>query len=89
MKAVKNIYCVGQNYALHAKELNNEVPKSPFLFSKPTHSLVEANGQTITLPSNQGSVHFETELVIHIANQYESGMKVDKIVDAMAIILGL
>ncbi len=52
MKDVKNIYCVGRNYALHAKELNNEVPTSPLLFSKPTHSLVEANGQSITLPSN-------------------------------------
>ncbi|MDM5222332.1 fumarylacetoacetate hydrolase family protein [Peribacillus sp. NJ11] len=89
MKDIKNIYCVGRNYALHAKELNNEVPTSPFLFSKPTHSLVEANGQSITLPSNQGSIHYETELVLHIAKPYETGMKVDEIVDAIALGLDL
>ncbi|WP_057912700.1 fumarylacetoacetate hydrolase family protein [Peribacillus muralis] len=89
MKDIKNIYCVGRNYEMHAKELNNEVPTSPFLFSKPTHSLVEANGQFITLPNDQGTIHYETELVIHIAKQYETGMKVDDIVDAIAVGLDL
>ena len=32
MDSIRNIYCVGRNYVLHAKELNNEVPTSPFLF---------------------------------------------------------
>ncbi|OIK09940.1 fumarylacetoacetate hydrolase [Bacillus sp. MUM 116] len=85
MKEIKNIYCVGRNYAAHAKELNNEVPKSPFLFSKPTHALVEANGQEIHLPGHRGSVHFETELVVRIGKQYETGMKVDEAVESMAI----
>ncbi|WP_102348038.1 fumarylacetoacetate hydrolase family protein [Bacillus sp. Marseille-P3661] len=85
MENIKNIYCVGRNYALHAKELNNEIPSSPFLFSKPTHSLVLANGQDVYLPNNRGSVHFETELVIRISKGYEKGMAVDDIVDAMAI----
>ena len=63
MNEIRNIYCVGRNYVAHGKELNNEVPTSPFLFSKPTHAYVEAKGQEIYLPSNRGSVHFETELV--------------------------
>jgi len=50
MNQIRNIYCVGRNYRLHAEELGNAVPTSPFLFSKPTHALVEANGQTIVLP---------------------------------------
>ncbi len=82
---VKNIYCVGRNYALHAKELNNVVPTSPFLFSKPTHALVEANGQEIVLPGDRGSVHFETELVIRIGKPYEKGIVVDDLIDNMAV----
>lgn len=85
MKSIKNIYCVGRNYALHAKELNNAVPTSPFLFSKPTHALVEANGQEVILPADSGSVHYEVELVIRIGKSYEKGMKVDELIDSMAI----
>jgi fumarylpyruvate hydrolase len=85
MNTIRNIYCVGRNYAAHAAELNNSVPTSPFLFSKPTHALVEALGQDILLPGNRGSVHFETELVISIGRAYEKGIRVDEIVDRMAI----
>ncbi|TYR79412.1 fumarylacetoacetate hydrolase family protein [Priestia megaterium] len=85
MKEIKNVYCVGRNYVLHAKELNNDIPTSPFLFSKPTHAIVQANGQEINLPSNRGAIHFETELVIHIGRSYETGMSVEELVDLMAI----
>lgn len=85
MENIRNIYCVGRNYALHAKELNNEVPDSPFLFSKPTHALVKAEGQKISLPGDRGGVHYEVELVIHIGKDYEKGMKVDELVDSMAL----
>jgi fumarylpyruvate hydrolase len=85
VNSIQNIYCVGRNYAAHAAELNNKVPTSPFLFSKPTHALVEAIGQEIALPGTRGPVHFETELVIRIGKQYEKGIKVDEIVDSMAI----
>ncbi|KJS20726.1 MAG: fumarylacetoacetate hydrolase [Clostridiaceae bacterium BRH_c20a] len=85
MTPIKNIYCVGRNYVLHAKELNNKVPTSPFLFLKPTHALVEANGQDIILPANQGSVHYEAELVLRIGKPYEKGIKVDELVNSMAI----
>ncbi|SFK68015.1 2-keto-4-pentenoate hydratase/2-oxohepta-3-ene-1,7-dioic acid hydratase (catechol pathway) [Paenibacillus sp. 1_12] len=85
MSSIRNIYCVGRNYVLHAKELNNEVPTSPFMFSKPTHALVEANGNTIVLPGERGSVHYETELVIRIGKPYEKGIAVDELVNGLAI----
>jgi len=85
LNSIRNIYCVGRNYALHAKELNNEVPASPFLFAKPTHALVEANGQEVVLPGDRGPVHFEAELVIRIGKPYEKGIKVDDLIDSMAI----
>ncbi len=82
---IKNIYCVGRNYVLHAKELNNEVPTSPFIFSKPTHAAVEANGQTIVLPGDRGAVHYEVEFVIKVSKDYQKGIKVDEIVESMAV----
>ena len=82
---IQNIYCVGRNYAQHAKELNNEVPSRPFLFSKPTHALVEANGQTIMLPGDRGAIHYEVEWVVHIARPYEKGMALTELIDKMTL----
>ncbi|NMA69837.1 MAG: fumarylacetoacetate hydrolase family protein [Desulfitobacterium sp.] len=82
---IKNIYCVGRNYILHAKELNNPVPESPFLFTKPTHALVESQGQTIVMPQERGSIHYEVELVIHIGEKYEPGKEADELIDKIAI----
>src|SRR5256885_10703426 len=38
--APSKIICVGRNYAAHAAELGNEVPKEPLIFLKPPSSLV-------------------------------------------------
>jgi len=85
MKQIQNIFCVGRNYRLHAQELGNDVPTSPMLFNKPTHSLVETTGQEIELPGNRGEIHFEAELVIHIGRAYEPGMSLEEVVDEMAL----
>ncbi|QGQ97466.1 FAA hydrolase family protein [Paenibacillus psychroresistens] len=82
---IRNVYCVGRNYALHAAELGNDVPEYPMIFTKPTHALVEMNGQSILLPSSQGGVHYEAELVLHIGKAYEKGMHVDELVDSCAL----
>lgn len=85
MTDIANIFCVGRNYALHAKELNNAVPTSPMFFSKPTHAAVEAQGQTIELPGDQGDVHYEAEWVIHISHTYQPGMQANDLIDRMAL----
>jgi fumarylpyruvate hydrolase len=82
---IRNIYCVGRNYALHAAELGNAVPDAPMIFMKPTHALVAMEGQSIQLPSNQGEIHYEAELVLHIGKVYEKGMHVDDLVDCFAL----
>jgi fumarylpyruvate hydrolase len=82
---IKNIYCIGRNYKLHAQELNNAIPTSPFLFAKPTHALADANGQTLTMPGDQGGVHYEVELVLHITKAYEPGMKMEDLIDKVSI----
>jgi fumarylpyruvate hydrolase len=85
MKQIQNIFCVGRNYRLHAAELGNDVPTSPMLFGKPTHSLVETAGQEIEFPGNRGEIHYEVELVIHMARAYEPGLKLEQLVDSVAL----
>lgn len=59
------ILCVGRNYAAHAKELGNEVPKEPLLFLKPTSSLLRPFG-TIVIPAVSERVEHEAELAVVI-----------------------
>ena len=56
MERIRNIYCVGRNYRLHAAELGNDVPTRPMIFDKPTHALAEAVGNEIELPGTL-SIH--------------------------------
>jgi 2-keto-4-pentenoate hydratase/2-oxohepta-3-ene-1,7-dioic acid hydratase in catechol pathway len=57
------ILCVGRNYAAHAKELGNEVPKEPLLFLKPPSSISRSNG-TVLLPPESTRVEHEVELAL-------------------------
>jgi 2-keto-4-pentenoate hydratase/2-oxohepta-3-ene-1,7-dioic acid hydratase in catechol pathway len=56
---------VGRNYADHAKELGNEVPKDPLLFLKPPSSVIGPDG-TIRMPQESERVDFEGELAVII-----------------------
>jgi fumarylpyruvate hydrolase len=82
---IRNIYCVGRNYRLHAEELGNAVPDKPMIFSKPTHALVAMDGREIGLPVNQGEIHHEAELVVHLARAYEPGAQLNDLIDRMAL----
>ncbi|TXK86072.1 fumarylacetoacetate hydrolase family protein [Paenibacillus sp. N3.4] len=84
-ETIRNIYCVGRNYRAHAAELGNDVPDQPMIFTKPTHALVHIDGGAVTLPGDQGEIHFETEVVLHIAKPYTPGIQVDDIVDQYAL----
>ena len=85
METVRNVYCIGRNYRLHAEELGNAVPDEPMVFMKPTHALVPADGRSVPLPSGLGEIHYEAELVIRIARPYVPGASVDDLVDGMAL----
>lgn len=62
------IVCVGRNYADHAKELGNEVPKAPLLFFKPPSALVGV-GEPIVLPRASAQVEFEGEIGVVIGRR--------------------
>jgi 2-keto-4-pentenoate hydratase/2-oxohepta-3-ene-1,7-dioic acid hydratase in catechol pathway len=59
------IICVGRNYADHAKELGNELPKLPLLFFKPASSII-ASGEPILIPEGIGQVDYEGELAFYM-----------------------
>lgn len=59
------IFCIGRNYADHAKELNNDIPDEPLIFMKPPTALLR-NGQALFHPIFSQNIHYEIELVLHI-----------------------
>ncbi len=62
------IVCIGRNYADHAKELGNEVPKEPLIFLKPPSALL-AHGGAIGLPPVSHQVEFEGEIGVVIGRR--------------------
>lgn len=63
---VHRIYCVGRNYAAHAREMGSDPDRDPpFFFLKPADALIPS-GRTIAYPQNTSNLHHEIELVIAI-----------------------
>jgi 2-keto-4-pentenoate hydratase/2-oxohepta-3-ene-1,7-dioic acid hydratase in catechol pathway len=59
------IVCVGRNYAEHAAELGNAVPKEPLLFLKAPSSVI-TEGESIIIPEQSNQVEHEGELGVII-----------------------
>lgn len=63
---VRRIYCVGRNYAEHAREMGHDPDREPpFFFMKPATAIVN-NGATLAYPVGTKDVHHEIELVVAI-----------------------
>lgn len=66
--AVRRIFCVGRNYAEHAREMGHDPQREPpFFFTKPADALV-ASGTTIDYPPMTRDLHHEAELVVAIGS---------------------
>ena len=62
--AVSRIFCVGRNYAAHAREMGFDPDREPpFYFNKTPIDLI-ATGATIPYPLGTQNYHYEMELVI-------------------------
>lgn len=64
---VANIYCIGRNYAAHAKELGNDVPTEPVVFLKSTACLRGLEDERLAFPDE--SFHHEAELVVLVGRE--------------------
>ncbi len=64
---VRRIFCVGRNYAAHAREMGRDPDREPpFFFLKPADAVVD-NGATVPYPPETANFHYEIELVVAIA----------------------
>lgn len=60
---VHRIYCVGRNYAAHAREMGHDPNREPpFFFMKPADTIVPTDA-TIPYPDHTQDYHFEIEMV--------------------------
>ena len=62
--AVRRIFCVGRNYAEHAREMGHDPSaEPPFFFTKPGDAMVDS-GAALPYPSATADLHHEAELVV-------------------------
>ena len=62
---VRRVYCVGRNYAEHAREMGHDTREPPFFFDKPADALV-IDGGSISYPPQTADFQHEIELVVAI-----------------------
>jgi fumarylpyruvate hydrolase len=66
---VNRIFCVGRNYAAHAREMGKDPDRDPpFFFMKPANAVVVAGADEVTIPypPKTANFHHEIELVVAI-----------------------
>jgi len=65
---VHRIYCIGRNYADHAREMGAiATPEDPIFFMKPADAIV-TDGADVPYPSATSDLHHEVELVIALGD---------------------
>jgi fumarylpyruvate hydrolase len=83
---VHRIYCVGRNFADHAKEMGATVDRgSPMFFMKPADAIV-AGGGAVPYPPGTRDLHHEVELVVALGRDADG---VVAVADAAALVFGV
>ncbi len=68
MFPVRRVFCVGRNYAAHAREMGHDPDREePFFFMKPADALV-INGADMPYPTRTSDLHHEMELVVALGS---------------------
>ena len=81
---VRRIYCVGRNYAEHAREMGHDPDREdPFFFMKPADAVL-LDGATMPYPTMSKSVHHEIEMVVALGR----GGRDVSVTDAPSLIFG-
>ena len=62
------VFAIGRNYAEHIKELNNERPDEPVIFTKPDTAILR-NNAPFYYPEFSKDIHHEVELVVRISKE--------------------
>ncbi|MGH8500657.1 MAG: fumarylacetoacetate hydrolase family protein, partial [Methylococcales bacterium] len=79
---VHRIYCVGRNFAEHAKEMGAEVPArgTPVFFMKPADAVVTKGGD-VPYPGMTRDLHHEVELVVALNRDADGIIDVNSALD--------
>jgi len=80
---IRRVFCVGRNYAAHAREMGNDERDPPFFFMKPADAVFDA-ANDIPYPALTRNLHHEVELVVAIG---KAGIDIDP-KDALAHVWG-
>jgi len=88
---VHRIYCVGRNFADHAREMGASVPDPaqrgrPLFFTKPADAIVVGHDDVIPYPSSTADLHHEVELVVAIGRDAPAGPL--SVADAESLVYG-
>ena len=88
---VHRIYCVGRNFADHAREMGASVPDPaqrgrPLFFTKPADAIVVGHDDVIPYPPSTDDLHHEVELVVAIGRDAPAGPL--SVADAEALVYG-
>jgi len=82
---VRRIYCIGRNFADHAKEMGATVDRgNPVFFMKPADAIV-AGGGAVPYPPGTRDLHHEVELVVALGRDADGEVSV---ADAPALVFG-
>ena len=82
---VHRIYCVGRNFAEHAREMGAAVDRgNPVFFMKPADAVVPGGGR-VPYPSGTHDLHHEVELVVALGRDADGEVAVD---DALGLVFG-
>jgi fumarylpyruvate hydrolase len=78
---VHRIYCVGRNFAEHAREMGAEVERgTPVFFMKPADAVVAGGGE-VPYPPGTSDLHHEVELVVALGRDAEGEVPVERALD--------
>ncbi|HSG90811.1 MAG TPA: fumarylacetoacetate hydrolase family protein [Pseudomonadales bacterium] len=84
---VGRVFCVGRNYAAHAREMGKDPEReAPFFFMKPASAV--ASGDTIAYPSLTEDLHHEVELVVAIGRPLAGDVHAHAGGDVLAAVAG-
>jgi fumarylpyruvate hydrolase len=81
---IHRIYCVGRNYAAHAREMGHDPNREPPFFFQKNPDTIVPNGGEFPYPDKSNDVHFEIELVIALS---KGGKDIDE-AEAMDCVFG-
>ena len=80
---VRRIFCVGRNYAEHAREMGMGDRAPPFFFTKPADAVIPS-GTDVPYPSHTTNLHHEIELVVALGG----GGRDVRVAAALSLVFG-